>query len=272
MAKKRKNQNQPEQPDRPQRQSVPDAPATESAPRADVPEPDGTEVKLTKEPTAGGNPFYGCAILLIAIATFSFIILWSLYSGLKQSSEIDTFTETNAPPLAALEVGEAQKAAVRTKLDAFGMAAKTGRPVTLTLSLDELNAVLVLSGESGVADYRGMLRFTGIDAPAQKLKADIRWQMNNLPFAQAAERFLVGQATFKPVIENNALELHIEDLNVPGKAVSEGFLRHLRGWPWLNLAKLKPEVSAPLAKVTRFEFSTDGMLLVLHCGDTSVLR
>lgn len=267
MAKKRNNQEQPNQPDGPLRESVPDAPATDPAPHAS-----SEEVRLTKEPTSGSNPFYGCAILLIAITTFSFIILWSLYSGLKQSWEIDTFTETNAPPLAAVEVGETQKTSIRTKLDAFAQVAKVGKPVTLTLSLEELNAVLVLAGESGVADYRGMLRFTGIDAPAQKLKADIRWQMNNLPFVQAAERFLVGQATFKPVIENNALELHIEDLNVPGKTVSEGFLRHLRGWPWLNLAKLKPEISAPLAKVTKVEFSADGMLLVLHCGDTSVLR
>lgn len=265
MAKKRNRQERPNRPEVPQRETVPDAPepAQQAAP---------AEVKLTKEPTSGSNPFYGCAILLIAITTFAFIILWSLYSGLKQSWEIDTFTETNAPPLAAIETGEPQKTAVRTKLTTFAEAAKAGKPVTLTLSLDELNTVLVLAGESGVADYRGMLRFTGIDAPAQKLKADIRWQMNNLPFAQAAERFLVAQATFKPVIENNALELHIEDLNVPGKTVSEGFLRHLRGWPWLNLAKLKPEVSAPLAKVTKFEFSTDGNLFVLHSGDTSVLR
>lgn len=272
MAKKRTSKNPPRQPDVPQQQSAPDPQAAEAAPRASVPGPALTEARQTKEPVSGSNPFYGCAILLIAITTFSFIILWSLYSGLKQSSEIDTFTETNAPPLAAIEAGEALKASVRTKLASFALVAKADKPVTLTLSVEELNAILVLAGESGVADYRGMLRFTGIDAPAQKLKADIRWQMNNLPFVQAAERFLVGQATFKPVIESNALELHIEDLDVPGKTVSEGFLRHLRGWPWLNLAKLKPEVSAPLAKVTRFEFSTDGMLLVLHCGNTSVLR
>lgn len=224
--------------------------------------------KQVKEPTAQSNPFYGCAILLIAICTFGFIITWTLYSGYKQSSEIDAFTVPDPPALPAIVVSESDRNILEMGLGAFADVAKSGRPVAITLTVEDLNAIILLAGEAGVADYRGMVRFTGIDATTQVLKADIRWKMNNLPLVQAPDRYLAGHATFKPVIENNALELHIENLEVPGKTVSEGFLRQLRTWPWLNLAKLKPEVKEPLSKITRFDFSADGSIFALHCGET----
>jgi hypothetical protein len=238
------------------------------SPGAPQQQPASTSTRTVKEPRGQPNPLYGCAILLIAITTFGFIVTWTIYSGLKQSSEIGTFTSADAPALAPLKIEAAEMARVKTKLDAFATVAGNGKPVTLTLTPDDLNAILVLAGEAGVADYRDMVRFTGIDPGAQLLQADIRWKMNNLPFVNAPDRYLAGHATFKPVIENGALELHIEALEVPGKTVSEGFLRQLRNWPWLNLAKLKDEVKTPLSKVTRFEFTPDGSLFILHCGES----
>lgn len=240
----------------------------DTKPAAGPPAPQEGPTRTIKEPTAPFNPLYGCLIFIIVILTFGFIVTWSIYSGLKQSAEIGTFTVADPPPLAPLEVDDAQKAAIKSKLTAFAAVANNSKPVTLTLSPQELNAMLVVAGEAGVADYRDMVRFTGIDGAAQVLKADIRWKMNNLPFVQAPDRFLAGQATFKPTIDNNALELHIDTLEVPGKTVSPGFVRQLQNWPWLNLAKLKDEVKNPLSKVTRFEISPDGSLFILHCGET----
>jgi hypothetical protein len=231
---------------------------------------DPTTVRTIKEPRGGSNPLYGCAILIIAVCTFGFIIGWTLYSGWKQSSEIGTFTSADAPALPPLKVEGGQKALMQTKLEGFALVAATGRAVTLTLTVDELNTILVLAAEAGVADYRDMVRFTGIDPGAQSLKADIRWKMNNLPFVQAPDRYLAGHASFKPVIENSALELHIETIDVPGKAVTSGFLRQLQTWPWLNLAKLKDEVKTPLSKVTSFELPADGSLFILHAGRDDV--
>jgi hypothetical protein len=234
------------------------------------PAPDPTPVRTIKEPRGESNPLYGCAILLIAVCTFGFIIGWALYSGWKQSSEIGTFTSPDAPALPPLQVEAAQKSLFKTKIEGFALVATAGKPVTLTMTVDDLNTILVLAAEAGVADYRDMVRFTGIDPAAQSLKADIRWQMNNLPFVDAPDRYLAGHATFKPVIENGALELHIETIDVPGKTVTSGFLRQLQTWPWLNLAKLKDEVKVPLSKVTSLEFAPDGSLFILHAGQSAV--
>lgn len=217
-----------------------------------------------KEPTGPFNPLYGCAILVIAICTFGGIVGWTLYSGYRQDKEIGQFTTDNAPPLPTPTPTEEQKTALLTKLDSFDDATANGKAVPLLLSVEELNTLLVVAGEKEVADYRGIARFTAIDPQSQLLIADLCWQMNRLPGSNGPKRFLVGTGGFKPVIENNSLDLHIETLTVPGKPVSEGFLRNLKAWPWLNLAKLKPHVKAVLEKVTSFEFSPDGSSIILH--------
>src|SRR3954452_16380015 len=109
--------------------------------------------RTVKEPGGQSNLFYGCAILLIAATTFGFIITWTIYSGLKQNSEINAFTSTDAPPLDPIKVDESQKSAVRTKLSAFATVANLAKPVTLTLTTEELNTMIVLAGDAGVADY-----------------------------------------------------------------------------------------------------------------------
>ncbi|WP_038170304.1 hypothetical protein [Verrucomicrobium sp. BvORR106] len=217
-----------------------------------------------KEPTGPFSPFYGCAILIIAICTFGGIVGWTLYSGYRQDKEISQFTIDNAPPLPTPTLSEEQKAALLTKLDSFEDATANGKAVPLLLSVDELNALIVIAGEKEVADYRGIARFTAIDPQAQLLMADLCWQINRLPGSDGPKRFLVGKSGFKPVIENNALDLHMETLTVPGKEVSLGFFLHLKTIPWLNVAKLKPHVKAVLEKVTSFEFSADGSSIILH--------
>ena len=237
----------------------------------DSPTPDSpdTPASTPAEPAIQSNPFYGCAILIIVVLTFGFIIGWTIYSGVQQNKEIGAFTVPDPAPLPENKPTDGQKATLKMKLNTFAEVANNGKPVALALTLEDLNTLLAVAGETGVADYRGMVWFTGIDASAKMLKADIVWKMNNMPFVEAPDRFLAGHATFKPVIENGALELHIETLEVPGKTVSEGFMRQLRNWPWLNLAKLKDEVRNPLSKVTGFDFTADNSIFSLHCGNTA---
>lgn len=221
---------------------------------------------VVKEPVSGSNPFYGCAILIIAALTFGGIVSWMLYSGYKQDKEIASFTVNNAPPLPAAALTDADRAAMQGKLESFAKEATSGKAVKLTLNLDELNKVIALAGEKKVAnyDYRGILRFTSLDARAARLHADIRWQMNNLPFSKAPDRFLVGSAVFLPKIENGAFDLYLESVDVPGKTVSPGFVGHLQTIPWLAVMKNDTHVAEVLKRVTSVEFTEDGSALVLQ--------
>ena len=223
-------------------------------------------MSVVKEPVSGSNPFYGCAILIIAACTFGGIIGYTLYSGYKQNKEIDSFTVHDAPPLPVAELSDASRTALQGKLDSFTKVAQNKKPVKIPLGVDELNQLITLAGEKEVADYRGIMRFTGLDAKTGRILADIRWKMNNLPFTKAPDRFLVGSAVFVPKVGNGTFDLYIETVTVPGKAVSPGFIGQLQNIPWLNLAKLKPEIADVMKLVNNFEFTGDGSSFVLEAN------
>lgn len=216
-----------------------------------------------KEPTTSSNPLYGCAILVIAACTFGGIVGWTLYSGYRQDKEIGFFTVDKADPLPIATLDTAQKEALSQRLKTFAEAAKKDEKVELILTMDDLNALLVLAAESEVGDYRGIVRFTGVDSTGKYLMADLCWPMNRLSLTDDSKRYLVGQGGFEPTFDNKAFDLHIVTLTVPGKTVSPGFLRNLGNWPWLNLAKLKPEIAAVLGKITVFEAVSDKAVLRL---------
>lgn len=216
-----------------------------------------------KEPTTSSNPLYGCAILIIAICTFGGIVGWTLYSGYRQDKEIGFFTVDKADPLPISTLDTAQKDALSQRLKTFAEAAKKDEKVELALTMDDLNALLVLAAESEVGDYRGIVRFTGADSTGKYLMADLCWPMNRLSLTDDSKRYLVGQGGFEPTFDNKAFDLHIVTLTVPGKTVSPGFLRNLGNWPWLNLAKLKPEIATVLGKITVFEVVSDKAVLRL---------
>jgi len=220
--------------------------------------------KATKDPTGGYNPFFGCAILIIVICTFGGIVTWVLYSGWKQDQEISQFTVDNAEPLKLPDLTPNAKSGLVTKLLAFGEAARANQPATLSLTWEELNGLLEIAADFEVADYRGIVAFTGIDGAKKELMADLCWPMNRLSLSDKSKRYLVGEGGFKPVIESGSFDLKIETLTVPGKEVSFGFLRNLQAWPWLNLAKLKPQVADTMKKVTSWDIPADGSVLVIE--------
>lgn len=219
-----------------------------------------------KEPVSASNPFYGCAILIIAALTFGGIVTWILYSGYKQNQEIATFTVAEAPALPVSALTDAGRKDLEAKLGAFAKDTKEGKPATLTLSLEEMNQLITLAGEKKVVDYdyRGILHFTALDAKAGRLLANIRWKMNNLPFTKAPDRFLVGTATFEPRIENDSFDIYLDSVTVPGKTVSPGFVAQLKTIPWLAVVKTNKDIGEVLKHVRVFRFSEDGTAVVLE--------
>ncbi len=220
----------------------------------------------TKEPVSASNPFYGCIIFVIAILTFGGMVAWTLYSGWKQSKEIDTFTTQDAAPLAVRDITEAEKAAVKAKLEAFAADARAKKPATLALTADEMNQITTLAEQQGVTGYRGVLHVTKVDHAAGRLESDIRWKMNNLPFSNAKDRFLVGAATLVPKVEKGSFDLYVTNVTVPGKTVPAGFIGQLGNFAWLNLAKQNAQVAEVLKFVTAYRFSAEGPSLVLEAN------
>ena len=227
---------------------------------------------IRKTPTGPFHSGYGCAIFIIMVLTFSAIIGWAAYTLFKQDREIAGFTVEDARPLPAVVVNEAEKTTLCAKLTAFAQATGKNDPADLTLTIADMNALLVLAQDHGIgnqdgsAPYVEMLRMTSLDAKEKLFRTDLRLPVNKLPLVGKGTRHIVGTATFQPVLEGNSFEVKLQNITVPGKTVSEGFLHQLRQLPWLSVAKLKPEIAGPLGKVTSFDIAADGGSLILHAA------
>lgn len=232
--------------------------------------------KIEKVPTAQFNPFYGCAILVIMVLTFGGIVTWMIYSGIEQDRQIATFTTENAPPLPLLVVSDSEKTVLKNKLTPFAESAAKGDAAQLSLNLTEANALLVLAADAGIGEdkdsmsYREMLRFTGFDPKTQFVNGNLRMPVNKLPWAGGDKRYLVGSATFKPVVENSSFSLKIETITVPGKTVSEGFVNNMKTMDWLSLAKQKEtKIADALKKVSACHIAEDGSALIFDCAKSA---
>ena len=226
--------------------------------------------QFKKTPTGPFHSGYGCLIFIIMALTFGAIIGWAAYTLLKQNNEIASFTTEEAKPLPAIVLSDTDKTALADKLKAFAQTTAAKQTAALALSIADLNALLVLAqdnaigNQEGSAPYMEMLRITGLDAKEKLIRTDIRLPINKLPLIGKGTRYLIGTATFKPEIMGGSFDIKVQNITVPSKTVSEGFLYQLRDLPWLSVAKLKPDIAAALGKVTSFEISADERTLVLR--------
>jgi hypothetical protein len=228
--------------------------------------------ELQKVPTGKFHPGYGCAIFALMILTFGGIVTWIVHSLLEQNRQIAGFTVEQSEPLPALTVSDHDKAALRGRLSAFAIDAGKGAKTRLELSVADCNVLLALATDAGIggekdsSPYPDLLRFSGFDAPARVLQTEIRLPMNKLPW-QEGRRFLSGGAAFRPEIDNGSLVVRIENVSVPGKQIPEGFVRNLKVWDWLDVAKKKDEsIAAAFKRISAWHFEDDGKLLVLEGG------
>jgi len=226
--------------------------------------------KIIKVPTGPYHPGYGCAIFIIMILTFSGILTWAAYTFFKQDKEIAAFTQETVEPFPKIEPTDAEKAALEAKLKAFSIATGKNEAADLSLSVPEMNDLLVFAAQAGIGGQEGslpyidILRFRKLLAAEKRIVTDIHLPMNKLPWKEG-KRFLVGTAIFEPMIdEKTAFEVKLETIDSPGKTINEGFMNNFIVMPWLSIAKQKPEISAALAKVSSFEITPDGKTLVLH--------
>lgn len=226
--------------------------------------------EVQKIPTGRFHPGYGCAIMAIMVLTFSGIVTWVVYSLLRQDREISGFTVEAARPLPAFAPGDAEKAALRQRLTAFSSGTAAGASAPLGLSPHDCNLTLALATDAGIggdkdsSPYTDILRVTAFDPSARLIKADLRLPMNKLPWREG-RRFLSGTATFRPDIENGSLVIRVADVEVPGKSVSEGFVRNLRNWDWLDIAKKRnPAFDEAMKRIASWRIAADGSALVLE--------
>lgn len=213
---------------------------------------------LKKVPTAEYNPSAGCAIFVIGGVAILALVIWFFYAGWKQSKEIANFTDTEPKKLALAEPAPEKLAALHSKLEAYAKTIEEKKAAELSLTKDDL--ALMLASEESLASIR---QNVAVSEMGERIKASVSLPMNGI----GAKRYLNGFIDFKPVIlESKGVAFQTENVTVPGKTVSDGFVKLYRDMNFLDDMLLKafrehPTFGPPLKKTSSIEL-TAGVLLL----------
>lgn len=217
--------------------------------------------RVQKVPTAPFSPYYGCAIMLMAVLTFGGILAWSWYALVTQDKVIASLTVDDPDTLPSTPLAEPARAALEQRLTTFADAARNGQAAELALSLEELNALLVLAPDTGYGSYAGLLHFEKTDPANSRLVARIALPMNRIKFWEGRKRYLNGHAGFLVHVHAEGVDAKIIDVEVPGREVPEGFIVGLEIWTWLAPYRSLEPIGSVLKAVRQARVTDAGLVL-----------
>jgi hypothetical protein len=196
--------------------------------------------KIEKTPTGEFHSGVGCIIMTIIITGIVLALWWAYYTLTTMDSAIAAVTQSapaKLPEVAA--VPDLQK-----RLADFSTIATAGKPATLTLSVADLNVLILLAPDS--ATYKDMLRVKSLDAVQQVVTTDSSLTMNK-KFWETDKRYLVGEVDFTLEVTEAGPDAKVSAVRVPGKAVPEKMVQGMQiGYlkPYLEHSKTGPILKA----------------------------
>jgi hypothetical protein len=168
-----------------------------------------------------GCLFYGCLFTLIVLLVIGVMIFLVLrYAWLK----VDEYSDTQPMTLPKVELNQDQLAALRDRVKAFEKSLDEGKADTLTLTSDELNALIIERTELG-----GKLAVT---IPDDTIRGQISLPLGNVP--GLGVRYLNGEADLKLSLENGVFIATLDNVTVKGKPIPKDMMEKIRKE---NLAK-----------------------------------
>lgn len=211
--------------------------------------------KISKQPTAPFNPFFGCAIMTIVACMGIGGIVWVVHVGRTMDREIGKFTVDHPVKPVAVKPDAAGVESLKGRLAAFAEASKTGKPATIQLSVPELNSVAELAPDTGFGSFADIMAVKAVKAAEGVLVADVCLPLNKNPL-EGGKRYAIGEATFKvELVKEVGPDIKIATLTIPGNEVNPDFMRLFSGFqllsPYHKLEALKPVMQGVKAvKVT----------------------
>ncbi len=213
--------------------------------------------KIEKVPTAEFHSGYGCIIMTAVVAVVAFIVWWSWYSLVTMDKEIGLLTQ----PTSVVMPQVAPQPGLEQRLADFAKAANAGQTVALTLTVAELNALLLLAPDGGNGTYKDMLRVKSLDAAKSLIVTDASLPMNTAKFWEDTKRYLVGEIDF--AVEMTALgpDTKVSAVRIPGKTVPEGMLKGMQMYGYLGPYQTHPTIGPVLKAIKQVKIEANGLRL-----------
>jgi hypothetical protein len=217
-------------------------------------------------PRTGHSPLPGCFLFIVGILVFSSLATWAVYSLVKQSQAISTFTAASADTLENHPFEAAQLTALNERLLQFEKDVWAGTGPSLTLSTDELN--ILITAAPSFASVKDTLRVKS-NQP-EEMTLHVALPMNALPWEP--KRYLNGLIHAKPgVLPDKGLTFETQSIEVPGKKVTPEFIQNYQSGRFLDLMLIKSfredQRFGPLVlKVTEASWQNGQLILKASTG------
>jgi hypothetical protein len=206
--------------------------------------------KVEKVPTADFNPFYGCFIMFMAGLIFLGIIAWSAWSLLSQDKAIAQFAADQPITLPTIDFPDSKRADLESRLTSFAKAATSGQKASLSLTIVDLNGLLLLAPDSGYGSYQNMIRFDRFVPDKNQVVGKVSLPMNHIKFWENKKRYLNGEASLEIFLHDLGVDARVAAVNVPGKVVAEGFVSGMGAWTWLASYQ-KMDIFGPVLRAVK---------------------
>jgi hypothetical protein len=178
--------------------------------------------------------FYGCLTAIIAAVLIAIIGGVGAYYAMKTLAGLAVeYTEAAPAQLPKVEVSPSEHGALQKRVSDFEAALNGGQPAALTLTGNELNALI--AGDASKSAWKNRVRFA---IEGGNLKCQLSMPLDDMAkvpgFGNLKGRYLNGSAAVKASMDTGVLFVTLQSLEVKGKPLPEQFLAALRKE---NLAK-----------------------------------
>lgn len=203
------------------------------------------------------SPLPGCLIVGVCVTIFASLIVFSFWTGIRQSQAIDAFTDDEPARLPAARLQDETLAA---ELDAgiasLAQASREGIATNLLIDSDGLNHLIATRSE--LAELRGRLRIREIAEGT--ITCDISFPINRLPW-QEGRRYLNGQLTLVPELADGEPLFRVTGIEVPGTEVPEWFQDQISFYHLMETFVLDEAFQPYLRQLAAFRLEDDRLLI-----------
>jgi hypothetical protein len=192
--------------------------------------------------TTARNPVAGCIIIVVALLSLAFLVGFGIWNLFKLDRELAKFTEPEARPTAVpdLVAHAAVVNVLNSKVETFTTDAGNDRDATLQLTPEEIN--LAIAAFPPFEELRRTFSVESIEDG--KMRIQISFPLRGSPTRKDESRYLNGTMVATPELAGGELILLVDRIDVPGKAVPDGFIGQLSPYritkPYLENEALGP--------------------------------
>lgn len=233
-----------------------------------------TTPQATEPAATARSPFAGCTIMIIALLVMLFLVVFSTMTLFRQFNAIKTFTDAEPKllPVLNVEEHEAELNALAEKLEVFRQKLLAEEAAEISLSPAEIN--LAIAAFEPLKDLRGKFRAKAVEGG--HLLLEISFPLNGKPrltkdgedgLVTSDPRYLNGVLVAKPLLVQNEVILQIDDIEVPGAKVAEGFIGQFSPYRVAERYVGKDVIGQSMAALTHIDVANGRVVLARVPGE-----